>query len=48
MHDRLDPFYIELTGQPLTEAGIPLGELVEAEKKERDSLAQIFGWPEQR
>lgn len=46
MHDRLDPFYIELTGQPLKEAGIPLSELIEAEKKERDNLAQIFDWPE--
>lgn len=48
MHDRLDPFYIELTGQPLKEAGVPLSELMNAERKEREELPQIFKWPAQR
>ncbi|MBI3911831.1 MAG: hypothetical protein HY320_12990 [Armatimonadetes bacterium] len=48
MQDRLDPFYIELTGQPLKEAGVPLSELRDAERKEREELPQIFKWPAQR
>ncbi|MBI4553153.1 MAG: hypothetical protein HY710_12890 [Candidatus Latescibacteria bacterium] len=48
MQDRLDPFYIELTGQPLKEAGVPLSELMNAERKEREELPQIFKWPTQR
>lgn len=47
MHDRMDPFYAELAGQPLLEAGVPLVELMEAEKKEREELPRIFHWPEQ-
>lgn len=48
MHERLDPFYLELTGQPLKEAGVPLGELIDLERKEREELPRIFDWPEQQ
>ena len=48
MHDRLDPFYLEIAGQPLMEAGVPFSGLIEAEKKEREELPQIFNWPEQQ
>jgi hypothetical protein len=41
----LDPFYLELTGKPLQEAGVPLPELMEAERKERENMPQLFKWP---
>lgn len=46
MRARLDPLYVELTGQALNEAGVPLGELLEAEREERAELGRIFAWPE--
>ena len=46
MHERLDPFYLELAGQPLKEAGVPLGELIDIERKEREELPRIFNWPD--
>ena len=42
--DYLNPFYIKLSGTPLTEAGVPLVELVAMEKQERDELESIFNW----
>jgi hypothetical protein len=45
MKERLNPFYMTLAGQPLLEAGVGLEELMEAEKKEREELPGIFGWP---
>jgi hypothetical protein len=48
MQERLNPFYIALAGQPLLEAGVPLRDLMDAERKEREELARIFNWPEQR
>ena len=46
MHEELDPFYETLTTSPLTEAGVPLPELIELERDERRDLAGIFAWPE--
>jgi hypothetical protein len=45
MQERLDPFFMQLTGQPLKEAGVPLPDLMRAEKAERAELARIFKWP---
>lgn len=44
MHQRLDPYYLEISGAPLSEAGVMLPELIEAEKQDRDRLAEIFKW----
>ncbi|MFG0258527.1 MAG: hypothetical protein ACF8GE_11555 [Phycisphaerales bacterium JB043] len=46
MHEHLDPYYIEISGSPLTEAGLRFPELIEAEQRERRDIAEIFGWPE--
>ena len=43
-HEELDPYYIQLSGAPLNEAGVPFMELVKLEKKERADLAIIFNW----
>ena len=43
-HNTLDPYYIKLSGAPLSEAGVPILELVELEKKERNELSTIFKW----
>ena len=43
-HNTLDPYYIKLTGAPLSEAGVPMMELIELEKKERKELPNIFKW----
>ncbi len=42
--DNLDPYYQEISGAPLNEAGVRLNDLLVLEKMERDSLAIIFEW----
>ncbi|NKB65444.1 MAG: hypothetical protein GKR89_00145 [Candidatus Latescibacteria bacterium] len=44
MHQRLDPYYQRISGAPLTEAGVRLPELIEAERRDRAEIGTIFGW----
>jgi hypothetical protein len=44
MHERLDPYYLRISGAPLSEAGVNLPELMEAEKRDREMIAEIFKW----
>lgn len=44
MKERLDPYYIALCGQPLTEAGEPLDRLLELEIEDRKGISRLFQW----
>lgn len=44
MHERLDPYYQRISGGPLNEAGVLIPDLIEAERRDRAEIGQIFGW----
>jgi hypothetical protein len=44
MHEQLDPVFVRISGEPLTEAGVPLERLVDAESTDREQMARIFDW----
>ena len=44
MHEHLDPYYRRISGAPLREAGVPLPELMETERHDREMIGDIFGW----
>ncbi len=40
----LDPYFTEISGAPLSEAGVPLPRLLEIERNERKKIADLFDW----
>ena len=46
MQEKLDPFYVQLSGSPLTDAGESLESLLHKEEEERLKLASLFSWQE--
>ncbi len=44
MEERLNPYYREIAGSELHEAGATLAELIESEREDRRNMARIFGW----
>ena len=41
---KLDPYYLRISGARLSEAGVYFPDLVQAEKEDRQQLAEIFKW----
>ncbi|HKB14863.1 MAG TPA: hypothetical protein VKF62_02305, partial [Planctomycetota bacterium] len=47
MRERLDPYFRDLVGAPMTEAGVPLERLLELETEDRRQLPVLFRWTEE-
>lgn len=46
MDAKLNPYFVKLTGAPLTESGASLEALIQAEEQECLDIASLFSWPD--